>query len=150
MSDEFTTRVSSVEDDLRNVALKVGGLESDVKNVTTAVNNMSDSMRHLTQKISSQYQTNWGVLGSWAAVLLTAVGAMGYMSMQPINDSVSELKFKQYAHFQKEGHIGLTKEIEALRREIGLSDNRMEKDIERILRWQDFQGKNSISEKSSF
>lgn len=85
-------RIDEIDDDLRSLTLKVGQLESNVGNIARNMGEMNKTLKTLNQKISQNGQTDWGVLASWATVIISVMSMFGYLTMNPVTDEISKLR----------------------------------------------------------
>ena len=68
-----------------DVDIRIGQLEAKVENI-------AETLKALNHKVSQVGKTDWGLLASWAAVLLTLIGGYSYMNMEPIKTEIEKLR----------------------------------------------------------
>jgi len=84
----------SAEDHPRTgIDSRVTALESDMTNVVRAVDRMSDILDRLSSRMA--VGTNWGVLGTFAGVIISVVAGVGYLSLRPLRGDLDNLRAVQ-------------------------------------------------------
>lgn len=106
MSDNETinTRVGGLEDDVKNLTRSVGVLEGDVKNLVRTMESMTSAIQSLAGQIQSTNRTNWGVIGTWTALMVSVIGSIGYLGVKPMEDMIERersLNVRQYEQIEK-------------------------------------------------
>lgn len=93
------SRVAGLEDDVKSLTRAVGTMEADIKNVGKSVENLTINIQSILNKMQHDSRTNWATIGTWAAVMISVLGALGFLSMQPLVDSLQRERhsnLKQY------------------------------------------------------
>lgn len=68
---------------------RIAALETGMVALTTSVDHLRDAVERLVSR-----GTDWGVLGTWSAIMVTVIGGLGVLALQPIraaqvtNDSI--------------------------------------------------------------
>lgn len=102
---ELSGRINSLETDVKSLAMSVGSLESDVKNVVRSMENMTSTIQSLANKIQTESKTNWGILGTWAAVIITLMGSIGYLGLQPMVELLERERFTNVRQYDMINHF---------------------------------------------
>lgn len=82
---QLDSRVASLESDVMNLVRAVDRQREDTDRAFTR---LSEEISELGNRVSTG--TNWGVLGTWSAVLLTLIGGLGVLAMAPLRAEVIE------------------------------------------------------------
>ena len=85
-------RIDEIDADLRSLTLKVGQLESNVGNIARNMGEMNNTLKTLNQKITQSGKTDWGLLASWATVIISIMSMFGYLTMTPVTDEITKLR----------------------------------------------------------
>lgn len=96
----------------KNLVSRVSGLERDVKNLVSSVDRIVESVENLSKQVSQG--TNWGVLGTWSAVIITIIGGIGYLAVTPMATALLETRLDVKEHIKLEGHPTAMTRVEAL------------------------------------
>jgi hypothetical protein len=75
-------RVGQLERTVGHVSSEMAGLSAEVRGIASQLTQIAEQ--------TSDKGTPWGVLGTWSAVFLTLIGAIGYMALTPISKELAE------------------------------------------------------------
>lgn len=92
------------EDRVSSLDGRVASLESDVANLTRSVDRMVESVDRLSNRVTRSGATNWGVLGTWAGVLLTACALVGGLVAYGLNTKIDSILEAHQRHVDLPGH----------------------------------------------
>lgn len=96
-----------------NLDTRVASLETDMANLVRSVDRLGESFERLASKVGAG--TNWGVLGTWSAVLLTIFGGIGWLTITPITKIIETQQVAFQEHVKLEGHPATMAELLHLR-----------------------------------
>jgi uncharacterized coiled-coil protein SlyX len=77
-----------LENDVANQAAAIATISSEVGSLKTSISEIKDAIRQIADKQNKG--SNWGVLGTWGAVIITLVGGLGYLALIPLQDDLAE------------------------------------------------------------
>jgi TorA maturation chaperone TorD len=107
---------SGWEADFAALSQQVSSLESDYRDIKIAVVNLDkkidDSFARLSMKIDSRNVTPWASIWTALGVLLAGMTTVGYLALQPMQTSISQLHYgleKEISKRNDEDHQLLTK-----------------------------------------
>jgi len=95
--DKELKRISLIEQEVKYFSRAFPRLESDVKNINA-------TLERLVISFQSYNKTNWSVLAAWATVILTIVGAIGYLAKAPLENRLDENRYtniRQYDYLNE-------------------------------------------------
>lgn len=99
----------------KELSSRVYGLESDVRNVTKAISDLSENVRRLSERVVEKSSTPWGTLGAWAGVVVMTIGGMGFLSLEPMKETLVEVKKQLHQHITLPSHAAAGQALEDLK-----------------------------------
>lgn len=109
---------SNHDDSLNILSARVASVETDIRNIASSVDKLSTAVAALGDKVGSASRTDWSVLASWSAVIITVLGALGVMATNPIKEDLLEINKRIYRHHDLPGHDASVERIKALERAV--------------------------------
>lgn len=100
---DLSKRVNSLDEDVKTLTKSMGSLESDMKNVAKSVDTLSSSLQSLFLRIENSSKTNWGILGTWAAVIISLIGSIGWLSIRPMDGRIERERFSNIRQYDQLG-----------------------------------------------
>lgn len=94
---------------------RVAALESDMSNLIRSVDRLNQSIDGMSQRVSASGATNWGVLGTWTAVLVTVIGGLGTLALLPVRERMLEVDSRLELHRNELGHPATLVSLQALK-----------------------------------
>lgn len=92
----------STEEDVRidSIAQRLARVESREEGILQSLDRLAQAVNRIEQRVNEG--TNWGVLGTWGAVLITILGGIGFMAVRPL-----EQRMDRYAT-RLDNHVATT------------------------------------------
>lgn len=66
--------------------------EVKLAELETKVKSLEARQKTITEKVAKSIKTDWGLLASWAGVLLTFAGGVAWMALSPVETEVLRLR----------------------------------------------------------
>lgn len=111
--------------ELNKLSSRVSGLEADFKNMNHTMGRMADAIETLSDKVSHSNRTPWATLGVWASVVISLMGVLGYMTIQPMTENLKLLNERFYNHERSPGHQAALEISAALRQDYNENKERL-------------------------
>jgi uncharacterized coiled-coil protein SlyX len=77
-----------LENDVAKQAAALAGISTEVGSLKNSISEIKDAIQLIADKQNKG--SNWGVLGTWGAVIITLVGGLGYLALIPLQDDLAE------------------------------------------------------------
>jgi hypothetical protein len=77
-----------LENDVAKQAAALAGISTEVGSLKNSIFEIKDAIQLIADKQNKG--SNWGVLGTWGAVIITLVGGLGYLALIPLQDDLAE------------------------------------------------------------
>ena len=93
-----------MSDTEKSMSSRISRLESDMDNVVRSVDGLTGSIKALSADLQHSSKTSWSTLASWAGVIITFMGALGYLFNRPVEQQVARNRhtnIRQYDYMNK-------------------------------------------------
>lgn len=105
---------NDMHEDLAGLSSRVASVESDIKNLASGVVSLQRSVDKMSEQISAGKKTDWAVVGTWAGLVVTVLTVVGALSVFPLKDGLYELKRNQRHHESLHSHPAAQVQFEEL------------------------------------
>lgn len=111
---------------------KVAALEADVQNLNTAVSRLTTTIQNLADQLNKNSSTNWSVLAAWSAVIISILGGLGYLAMNPVQNKVFQIEHRFYDHLLSGGHSEIKIMIDGVEKRVEAIENEQRRRTDRV------------------
>lgn len=136
MKDEHEyNRINSMEASHNELVRIVTSLTADVSGLASTVEGIVNSVKDLSDAVKNNNRTNWGVLGTWAAVIISLMSVLGILSVSPLIRTQNEISARQEKLFDR--NYELVQEIAYLKAKYDVNQkylDRQNDDLKKELR----------------
>ena len=111
---------------------KVASLEADVSNLNAAVGKLTDAVQRLSDRLMMSNSTNWSVLAAWAGVIISILGGLGYLALNPVRYTTMQMEHRFYDHQHLQGHPQMQMRVRALEKRVDTIENEQRNRTRRV------------------
>lgn len=118
----LSTRLSHLESEVASVVVKVDSLEENVRRIAKGV-------EVLGERFVDRTKPQWGVMASWASVLIALGALYTSMALNPVKEKQDWIFAGLQEHIATEGHLGMVKELKFVNEKVRNLDTVLQREM---------------------